>query len=219
MLSESFSLSHVYKNWITTSLNYTFTKDVFNQLPVQNDETGIIYNTTHNIGTSNYYGLTVTANRPITNFWYCYSTFGIYHTKTYDTRENEVNPNSVSGTQYFFNTYNSFSLPKNFSLELSGQFVSSAVSFWNMKQFYVLNANISKRFSNNSKLTLSLNDIFNTTVYDTETTYSNLNISSYYKPETRVLNLTYTMPFGRPKAKVNKTRSTGIEDEKNRIKF
>lgn len=219
MLSESFSLSHVYKNWITTSINYTHTTDLFNRLPVQDDETGVIYNTTHNIGTSNYYGLTITANRPIKPWWYSYSTFGMYHTSTTDTRETEMNPSTVSGTQYFFNTFNSFALPKSYSMELSARIVSSVESFWNMKGFYAVNANISKRFSNNSKLTFSINDIFNTTVYDQESTYSNLDIRSYYKPETRTASITYTMPFGKPKARLSKKRSTGIEDEKKRIQF
>lgn len=218
MITNSFDLSYVFNNWFTASLNYNRSTDVFNQLPIQNDADGTIFNTLQNIGVSNYLGVSVTSNNTITNYWSSYNSFGYYYNEIKDNRNSSVT-GIVKGTQFYLNSFNTFTLPKDFNIEVAGQYYSPVVSFWEIQEYFNVNFSISKKISSKSKLTISIRDIFNSTVYNSKIDYQNLDIQSYYKPETRFIGVYYSLSFGKPKAKVTKERKTGIDDEKRRITF
>lgn len=218
MITNSFDLSYVLNNWFTTSLNYNRSSDVFNQLPIQNDADGTIFNTLQNIGVSNYLGVSMTSKNKITNFWSSYISFGYYYNEIKDNRNSSMT-GIVKGTQFYLNSFNTFTLPKSFNIEIAGQYYSPVVSFWEIQEYFNVNFSVSKKISAKSKLTISIRDIFNSTVYNSKIDYQNLDIQSYYKPETRFIGVYYSLTFGKPKAKVTKERKTGIDEEKRRITF
>ncbi len=119
--SYNFELTHTYKNWLTTSLEYSFTKNEINETIEQG--TNIFYSRPGNFGKRISYGASVNINYKILKWW----TLQWY---------NEVQNNSFTGsiyTQTLNNkgTYwvsaptNIFQLNKNWTAELSGTYQTS----------------------------------------------------------------------------------------------
>lgn len=216
-LVHTIDLAHMYNQRWFSSMYYTYTDNVFMQLPVQDDETKAVYNTVQNIGTSNYWGASISYYASLKPWWYLAATVSGSYTKVSDKRAQALANQGVEGGQGYFYTYNGFTLPKQFRCEVTLVANTPNRSFWYVKGYAVLGLGLSKAISN-STITLNINDVFNQTRYRSSIDYQNLNISSYYKPETRYLRLTYSWRFGNNQLQQQRERPTGVEDELKRVK-
>lgn len=133
--------------------------------------------------------------------------------------------------QYFnFNISGSqtFKLPENFSLEVSGwyvsrQFVGSKI----LEGFGMLNAGLKKDFKNNGgSLQLSVTDILKTLKFHgyfghlTEEAFA-LDSETMFKVESSIrpiVKLSYTRTFGNNSVKDSRRRGTGSQEERGRVK-
>ena len=120
---------------------------------------------------------------------------------------------------YTGNTTFSFALPKSFTLEISGLYISDMFwGVWEIGEQSQVNLGVKKSFKNSSTLTLSFNDIFkdfvvNGSVYIPPQGVSN---KSFYDLNMRSVNLTYSHRFGNKKLKAVSIKS-GSEEERKRI--
>lgn len=129
---------------------------------------------------------------------------------------------SVEQKNFGFNSSQNFTLPKNFSMELSG--------FYRSKGLFgaavigasgVMNFGVQKKFGDNkSRLKLSLNNIFNSGAFKgitdipSENVYSAMNLTFMF----RTVSATYSYNFGNNKLKEKRERSTASEEEQGRVK-
>ncbi|MCC6460671.1 MAG: TonB-dependent receptor [Saprospiraceae bacterium] len=214
-LSHTADLSYSFNQQLFVNLFHTHTRDVFMQFPIQNDTEKTVFNTVQNIGSSDYTGLSVSLYKSLKPWWYFAGTLTGSYTNVKDTREN--GSPGVDGFQGYFNAYNGFSLPAQWRMDLSLTVNLPNRSFWYTKGYSAVSIGVSKSFKQ-STLSLYLNDIFNQSRYRSSIDYQNLNIKSYYKPETRTIRLSFSYPFGNNKIKQQRDRQTGMEEELKRVK-
>lgn len=128
-------------------------------------------------------------------------------------------------THFNYNGNQTFLLPKNLSLELSGWYTSQHFNASiRVEGFGSLNAGIKKEFKNGSSLQFSVTDVFESV--DIESRIGTLTREAFgdeflvnYSPESgfsRIYRISFSYPFGNKKVKGTNTRS-GADTEKSRI--
>lgn len=216
-ISEGVDVSYQWKQW-WVSLKYSYAKDEIAFLqPEFNTDTGEQIFRSQNLKYMQTYGISTTFPVAINAWWEMQNDVSFYF-HDYETQhlDNNVRRNVKSLT---LNTNNTFKLPENFSVELSGYYQSASV--FGISQFEPLgrlNFGIKKELKNDAVITLAVNDLLNTSIWRLETDMTEVNSRSFMKYDwgTRSINLTYTHTFGNKKLKAVNIDSNS-ETERKRV--
>ncbi|MDB2606900.1 outer membrane beta-barrel protein [Zobellia sp.] len=116
---------------------------------------------------------------------------------------------------------NVFELGKSWTANIDGRYMSPYISGDQVLYLHhYINFGISKKFSNASSLTFSIQDITATSgIMDWEYNQPELGIRTYGDNNfsERVFQLTYSFPFGNQKVKEKRKRVTGSKEERDRM--
>lgn len=130
-------------------------------------------------------------------------------------------PLLIKQKNFNINSTQSFTLPKNYSLELSAYYQSAALfSIYKINSFGSLDAGMQKRLANNKgTFRLNVSDVFGAPRFkpSVNAPEKNLIVSGVLRFSNRTLRLTYTRNFGNDKVRQKRMRSTGSEEEKQRV--
>jgi hypothetical protein len=209
-------LSYTLKGKYIFSLDYSYTKDAWTQVFRQNDETRTSYITWENL--NNYYNTNFTAVLPveITKWFKTNTNLTVYYgqyTSTYQSGEIDQSQVTFRG-----NTSFTFTLPKDFTVELSGRYSSKAV--YGMAYFYPqasIDGGIQKPlFKKKATLKLNFSDILNIQRNRYYSKYDNIDVEGLQHYDSRRANLTFTWRFGRNDIQAARQRRTGLEEETGR---
>jgi hypothetical protein len=120
-----------------------------------------------------------------------------------------------------FNSSHTFRLPHKFTAELTYFYNSPTLNgVAQIKSQSQVTLGLQKILPDNKgTLRLNISDIFWTNYLRWKTTIPNLNldVTGHYKFEPRTVRLTYTRSFGNQKVKSAKNRTTGSEEERQRL--
>lgn len=216
--TSSFDISHTYKGGITTSLNYSHTVDVMTFVTEQEDETLKTYATQRNLDEQNIYGLNVYAPVPVNKWWNINNNIQVFHMGFKSkSDEGDLNAGQVAVT---YNMDHSITIDKTFTAQLTAQYQSPLqYGIFKVGSQLVWNAGLKKSFMNKKmNLSLNMNDIFNTRRQNISTTYQNMDLRFTEKGESQIGRLSLSYRFGKNEVKAARRRSTGVEDEANRMK-
>ncbi len=135
-----------------------------------------------------------------------------------------VNKQTAEFSQTFVNVSGAqqFTLPKQFSIELSGFYQSKSFVFGAniVKPYGILNGAIQKKWKDNSQsLTLGVDNIFNSFVFRTSLAVPGQNIEStgYFLFSQRWYKISWTQRFGNKILKDKRNRNTASDEERKRI--
>jgi hypothetical protein len=213
--THALGLNYTYKGEWITSVGYDCTHDLFTQVMAQNDETNVIYLTDQNISKSIDFNVSETAQLDITKWWHFNATaIGMYKRVV----SNVAGATTFTRWSYSGNMSNTFTLPNDWSMELSGQYQSKQLS-GNviLLQQYLVNLGIQKRLMNNkATLKLSVEDLFNTNKGGDIAKYDNVNILLINRWNSRKLNITFSYSFGKNDFKTRANRTTSSSEEESR---
>jgi len=215
--TQNVELSHTYRHFLTTTLNYSYTKNFFSETFEQSGQATIVRN--GNIGSRQNAGISVSAQIPVAKWW----TAILYSDVNYNKFSGMLYGEAVNvdATTLLLNMNNQFTLPRGWSGELSGFYRTKGVE----GQVIIdplgqASAAISKKILNNkASIKAAIRDIFYTNAphgyinfQQTEATFSN-------RRDSRVVALTFTWNFGKPLKGMSGSNShrNGAGEEQNRV--
>jgi len=216
--SHNIEISHGFKGIITTTLNYTRTTDIIQQVLEQNEAKNETYVRPANIAKQQQYGISVNTTIPVTKWWRSNVFVNVFN----NLFEGIVNDTlvKVSATTLAINGSQQFNFAKTWSAEISGFYRSAAIEgVIQAKPFGMLSAGISKEvFKKKGTIRLNIRDIFYTQGFKGKSKYSNIDATVQETRDSRVVNLGFTWRFS--KGKLNnapKRRASSSSDEQNRV--
>jgi iron complex outermembrane recepter protein len=213
--SHNIELSHSYKNYLTTTVNYTETKDIIQQVIEQKGKDG--YAKQQNIAELKQFGISVNANQPVTKWW----TSNIYAYLFHNNFKGEINkaPIELGTTSFIVNGSQQFKFAKTWTAEISGMYRTSGVEgVLLIKPMGMMSAGISKTvFANKGTIRAGLRDIFLSQKMTASSKYKNVDMTFTEIRDSRVFNLGFSYRFSKGKVSQAKKRTNGsASEEQNR---
>lgn len=216
--SNAISLTHTFNYRLNTSISYTHTKDVFTRITkALDDSTSIL--TFENLATQTNLSLTVSYPFDVNKWWSVYGSltgYRMHNEAVIDGDEIDLNAHAMN-----FYAQNTFLLPQGFKLELSGWYNSPSLweGNWTTESMYSVDAGIQKKlFNDRATLKVSYTDLFGSQRWGGESTFGALYIRGGGRWESQQIRVNFSYLFGNQQVKSARKRSTGLEDEKSRIK-
>ena len=122
---------------------------------------------------------------------------------------------NTSQVAWNFNSTNTFTLPKDFKLELSGWFEAPNVyGIWRSKAMWSVNFGVQKSIlKKKGTLKVNVNDIFASQRFRGVAEFNNIYLNVNNRWQNRTLNLAFTYRFGNTKMET-KERQTGTDESR-----
>lgn len=219
--THSVGLTHTYAYRFNTSLTYSKTTDLITRLTdidERNESASFI--TYENLANQENISLNISTPLPITKWWNAYANISTYYThNTADFGDGKI----IDLDVWAYNLYaqNTFNLPKGIVFELSGWYSSPSIWGGNFKtkRMGAMDMGLQKKFlEDKATLKIALSDVFKTNEWSFESFYGALYIRGGGGWDSRRLRVNLTYRFGNDQVKGARRRSTGLEDEKKRVK-
>jgi hypothetical protein len=213
--THSVSVSHSFKGALITTVGYSYTKDLFTMVLVQNDADKSISQTTQNMSSSINFNASETVQLPITKWWRLNGTVtGMY---------NQVNSQIDGNTTFklwtmMANASTTFSLPFKVDMELSGNYSSRLlIGNFTLKPRNSVDLGFQKKvLADKGMIRLSFDDIFKMRVEGGYSKTSKLDIDVVNKYDSQRINLSFTYRFGKDEFQTRGNRQTASSEEQSR---
>ncbi|HET6769703.1 MAG TPA: TonB-dependent receptor [Chitinophagaceae bacterium] len=217
--AHNIEFTHSFKGFLNTTVNYTRTTDIINEVLEQNTERNETYVKKDNIAKQRQYGISVSANKQVTKWWSGNLWANLYN----NLFEGNVNGDDikVGATTFQGNISNQFKFAKTWNAELSGYFNSGGVDgVFKIKSFGLINMGISKQvFKGKGTFRLSGRDVFRTQKIKGDIKYSNIDAAFQQRRDSRQVALGFTYRFAKGKVGNGPKRKTGgASEESSRVK-
>jgi iron complex outermembrane recepter protein len=229
--TDALELSHTFMDAITTTINYSRTNGVMTQILQQNNALKLTYVTKYNIGYVDNLGISFSVPVPITKWWFSNTYFNLYNNHYVgDIPKTTIDANGNSNTiyqrldaratTYQLNMTHQFTLPKKFSLELSGYYQSPFIEGQLVgKPMGQVSFGVQKKvLKDKATIKLNVNDIFWTNQFRGSFVFNDIDVRIANQWESRTARMTFTYRFGNNKVASARQRQTALEDEKGRVK-
>ncbi|UII78637.1 TonB-dependent receptor domain-containing protein [Flagellimonas sp. CMM7] len=214
--TDNIKLSHTFNYRLTTSLSYSYISDFFARVTVAEGESANFL-TTLNVADQEVINLGVSYPKKIYEWWNIYFSLNAY-VSDYKATSPEFLP--VKQETLSFYAQNTFTLSKDFKMEVSGWYSSPSIwgGTYQTEALGSLNLAFQKKFFG-GRVTgrLAFNDILYTVPWRGTTQFGNLFIDGNGGSDSRQVAFSFTYDFGRNEIKKARKRKTGLEDENKRI--
>lgn len=216
--SHNIELSHTYAGNFTTTLNYTKTTDLINDVLDQNEETNETFITKSNIASQRQYGVTVTTLIPVKK-WLKINLYGNFSNNRFKGFINNSNIDLQSNL-FTANISTQMSFGKGWNGELSGFYRTKGLDgVLVIGALGAVNGGISKSIlKNQGTVKLGFRDIFWTQKFKGSAEYSYIDTHFTQQRDSRQASLSFNWRFGNSKIQAPKRKNGGASDEQNRVK-
>ncbi len=216
--TNNLELTHTYNSILTTTVNYSYTKNFFAETFEPSGEAVIVKQ--GNIGKRQNAGVSVSAQLPV-NKWF---TTILYSNYNYTVFEGMLNGDmlKVSAGNLLFNINNQFKFDKGWSAELSGWYRTKGVEGQILiNDMGAASAGIAKQvLKGKGTLKLNVRDIFYTQQASGDINFKNTLAHFRNSRDSRVANISFVYRFGKVAKDTRQRRNNGgANDEQNRVKM
>ncbi len=217
--AHNIELSHTYKGFLTTTLNYNRTTDIIQDVLEQNTDKNESFIKKSNIASREQYGISINAGGQIKKWWMANLWTNLYK----NHYKGIVNGDDISlgATSLQMNLSNQFKFNKGWSAELSGFYTSPMVEgVFRIKGFGKMDMGVTKQIlKGKGTLRLSGRDVLWSQKISGTSRFSNIDAMFQQRKDSRQVALGFTYRFSKGKMGNNQKRKTGgADDEKNRVK-
>jgi iron complex outermembrane receptor protein len=216
--TNTYDVTHTFMQYFTTSLSYSHVRDMFMQT-TDTTEFSRTYVTQKNFATMDIAGINISFPVPVKKWWMVMANINA----NYNELKADFEGRKLSNKYYTYTFYadNTFTLPKEFSLNISGWYTGP--NYWGgtfkLKPMGSLDLGLQKTFMQ-KKLTakLSLSDVLQTQHWFAISNFSGLYVNANGNYESRQLRLNLSYRFGSNQVQSQRDRKSGADSESNRIK-
>ncbi len=211
----NFQLSHTYKDWLTTSLEFGDTKQYFSQIFKTEGRVTIL--TEGNLANMKNLNLSLTAQLKPTKWWSAtINLTGTYQKVRGVGMNTDFNSEMISGNG---NINNQFKFSKGWSAELSGFYnAKSRDAQFTIYGFGQVAAGIGKQIlKGKGTIRLNVRDIFFTQQIQGDIRYQNVRERFNQSRDTRVATISFNWRFGKQLGESGRKKS-GASEEQNRVR-
>ncbi|WP_214225694.1 outer membrane beta-barrel family protein [Pedobacter sp. B4-66] len=214
-VSYNFSLTHSFKNALSSMIEYRRTLKDFTSFSSLYNEDGITTTAPINNNYSEYIGLHVAFNKQINKWWYA-GTFSNMYKISFKSSVDGIDINNSGRLNFTFDTYNNFNITRDFSLQILFRYRGKIQerNITNDPYGYLVAGVRQSLFGKKATLAFNVTDIFNT--YKIRYNQNSPFIRQVWqnKYETRIGRLSFTYNFG---GAIKRTKTgTGANEEKTR---
>ena len=217
--SNNIEIAHNYKGVLNTTLNYSVTNDIINDIFRQNDSTKVTFLTKDNIAERKNVGIAISYNQPLTKWW----TISVYGNAFHNKFNGMVNglPLDVGFTSFMANMNNQFKFAKTWGGEISG-FYRSKMQDGGLivaQPMKVINFGLSKQvLKTKGTIKLNVNDPFLLQKFSGYTRFGTIDTKIRSTWDNRRVGMTFSYRFGKLQNGGPQRRRTGsATDEQNRV--
>lgn len=214
-IAHSLELMHGWKGILFTTLSYMRYNGVVTEVNEQEPGSQVLYNTYRNLSYSEWLFAGLTFSKALNKWWSMNAALqGGYVRYHYDTAA-LLKPSPG----YFFSNVHSFSIPDWCNLQLAFNYSSRVSSGLDvMEPVWGVNMAVQRSIlQKRGDLKLNVTDIFRSRKMGSIANYHGVQTGSNTYNDARAVTFTFTWRFGNSSVKANKTRKSGIENEKGRI--
>jgi iron complex outermembrane receptor protein len=196
-LYNNYSITHTYKQFFYTTINYTHVDNVKFMIQKQNDGTMVLENQFVNLGSLDIATLDFSATKELIRWWSMSASAGVYYT-SYRGYYLGSRYDNHAVTAYVENT-NVFSIAKKYTVQLHNSYRSATVYGLNKSSgVYYLDASLQKGiFKGNATVNVGVKDLFNTKASYNHVVYQDIDFKYNYKLETRFVFLSVAVKLGK----------------------
>lgn len=215
--SHNVELTHTYKGFLNTTLNYTNTNNIIQQVLEQNTEKNETYVKQANIAKQQQIGLAVSAFKQIKNF-----SGNIYANVYYNQFKGIVSnaPVDFGLTTVMFNGSVSYKFKKGWNTEVSGFYRTPGMEgVFRIESLGMLNLGASKSlFNNKATIRLNVRDVLWTQRAKGTIRFGDIDTKFQQHSDTRTANISFTYRFTKGKVNGGRQKKGGAGDEESRVK-
>ena len=203
-LSDNTEFSYsIFGGVIVTTLNYTYIKNPIVWAYLLDTTSDKFISGPRNLNYQKNYGLSISVNKSITKWWSSNNNL-LVNTNTFvgQTDYGQIN-NTMTG--WGVKSTQSFTLPKDYSVEISGLYDSpGSYAFSRSLEKWQLNMAVQKKLWNKrGTIKLAYNDMFWTFRYGGTTNTGTTSQTSSYQWDNRTLILSFSYKFGNQLMKID----------------
>ncbi|HEV7781358.1 MAG TPA: TonB-dependent receptor [Chitinophagaceae bacterium] len=217
--SHNIELSHTYKGFLTTTLNYSTTTDIIQQVLEQNEATNETFIKKANIASRDQVGIAISAFKQIKKWWSGNVYVNVSNNKFKGVVDNE--PISIGITGFMVQAQQQFKWGKGWSAEVSGFYRSKGVEgVIYIQPIMQFNAGFSKQvLKDKGSVRLNFRDIFAGNTFKGESKYGTVDAKFKDINDSRAVSLSFTWRFNKGKLKAGSAKKEGsASDEQGRVK-
>lgn len=215
--SNNLELTYSYKEFRVISLNYAKSSGVISEVIFQNNLSKESISTPQNLskGTNIYMATGSPFN--VNKWWNTNNEVAV----AYDEISSPVQGTAYNSSKWSWSlsSENTFTLPKDYQLSLSGRYGSPSISgLFKTLAYYQIDLGAKKTFMDKkATLAFKANDIFNINKFRAILQYNNVNTYWQNQWESRKFSLSFSYKFGNMKIKTARNRNTGTTEEQGRV--
>lgn len=211
-------IAYTFDNTYTFTIGHEHQKNSSTYLAFQDDVTNITKYVASNFRKRNNLYISAMLNKDITEWWYVSAGFQ-YTFFRYNAQASNNELLNLSSNKVNLNVDNTFSLPKDFKINLFAFYDSRFLDATDlMRPSGMVNVSISKSFFDNQfQVALFANDIFHTLNFSFDTDFANINSVIENRWNSRFVGVSLTYHFKKGKQFENNRIKSSSEEEKNRV--